>query len=70
MARSVALKMVVPVIPKGVEEKAMLEEDLKRMGCHKLMLRPWSIKYEKIVLELQQERGNQWQGTVRQDPEK
>ena len=42
MARQgiVALKMVVPVIPKGAEEKAMLEEDLKRMGCHRLMLRP------------------------------
>ena len=52
MARMVALKMVVLVIPKGAEEKAMLEEDVKRMGCHGLMLRPWSIKYEKIVLEL------------------
>ena len=70
MARTVALKMVVLVIPKGAEEKAMLEEDLKWMGCHGFMLRSWSIKYEKIVLELQQKRGNQWQGIVRQDPEK
>ena len=49
---TVALKMVVPVIPRGAEEKVMLEEDLKQMGCHKLILRPWSIKYEKIVQEL------------------
>ena len=55
MARqgTVALKIVVPVISKGVEEKAMLEEDLKQMGCHGLMLQSWSIKYEKIVQELQ-----------------
>ena len=35
---TVALKMVVPVISKGAEEKAMLEEDLRRMGCHGLIL--------------------------------
>ena len=49
---TVALKMVSPVIPRGAEEKAMLEEDLKRMGCHGLVLRPWCIKYEKIIQEL------------------
>ena len=48
----ITLKMVAPVIPRGAEEKAMLEEDLKRMRCHGLMLRPWSIKYEKIMQEL------------------
>ena len=46
---TIALKMVSPIILRGAEEKAMLEEDLKRMGCHGLMLRPWCIKYEKIV---------------------
>ena len=50
---TVALKMVLPVIPREAKEKAMLEEDLKRMGCHGLMLWPWCIKYEKIVHELQ-----------------
>ena len=49
---TIALKMVSPVIPRGAEEKAMLEEDLMRMGCHGLMLRPWCIKYEKIMQEL------------------
>ena len=48
----VALKMVSPIIPKGADEKAMLEEDLTQMGCHDLMTRPWCIKYEKIVQEL------------------
>ena len=42
---TVALKMVSPVIPKGADEKAMLEEDFTRMGYHGLMTRPWCIKY-------------------------
>ena len=46
---TIALKRVSLIIPRGAEEKAMLEEDLKRMGCHGLMLRPWSIKYNKVV---------------------
>ena len=35
---TIALKMVALVIPREAEEKAMLEEELKRMGCHRLML--------------------------------
>ena len=38
--KTITLKMVAPVIPRGAKEKAMLEEDLKRMGCHRLMLQP------------------------------
>ena len=39
---TIALKMVASVIPRGVEEKAMLEDDLKRMGClwkHEITIR-------------------------------
>ena len=66
---TIALKMVTPAIPRGAEEKAMLEEDLKQMGCHGLMLRPWSIKYKKIVQELLQKQGNQWTGTICRNPD-
>ena len=66
---TVALKMVSPTIPKGADEKAMLEEDLTQMGCHDLMMRPWCIKYEKIVQELQPKQANQWAGTIRRDPD-
>ena len=55
---TVALKAVVPVIPKGEKEQAMLEEDLRLMGCHSLMERPWCLKYEKIVVELLSSRDN------------
>ena len=37
---TVALKMMSPTIPKGADKKAMLEEDLTRMGCHGLMMHP------------------------------
>ena len=62
--RTISLKMVAPVIPRGAKEKAILEEDLKRMGCYGLMLQPWSIKYEKIVQELLQKQGNQWARSI------
>ena len=55
---TIMLKMVSPVILRRAEEKAMLEEDLKQMGCHGLMLWPWSIKSKKIVQELQQKQAN------------
>ena len=55
---TIALKMVTPAILRGVEEKAMLKEDLKQMKYHGLMLRSWSIKYKKIVQELLQKQGN------------
>ena len=63
----VALKMVVPVVPRRVGEKVVLEEDLRRMG---LTLRLWSIKYEKIAQELQQKQDNKWHEIVQQGPEK
>ena len=49
---TVAVKAVVPIVPKGTKERAMLEEDLCQMGCHGLMERPWCLKYKKIVAEL------------------
>ena len=33
------------------------------------MMRPWSIKYEKIVQEILQKQGNQWAGTICWDPD-
>ena len=37
MAKSVALKTIIPVILRRAKERAMLEEDLRRMGCYGLM---------------------------------
>ena len=57
MAKTMALKMVVLVVPRGAEEKAMLEEDLRWMGYHGLMLQPWGIKYEKLLARVAAEAG-------------
>ena len=67
---SVVLKAVVPVVPRGAKERAMLEDDLRQMGCYGLMERPWCFKYEKVVAELLADRDNRWAGFVLQDPNK
>ena len=66
---TVALKAVVPVVPRGAKERAMLEENICRMGCHRLMERSWCLKYEKIMAKLLASQNIQWNGMVRQNPE-
>ena len=39
-ARAMALKAVVPGIPKSVKDRELLEEDLRQIGCHGLMGKP------------------------------
>ena len=36
---SVVLKAVVPVLANGAKERALLEEDLRHIKCHRLMER-------------------------------
>ena len=33
-AGAMALKVVVPGVPKSVRDRELLEEDLRRIGCH------------------------------------
>ena len=65
-----ALKAVVPGVPKSVRDRELLEEDLRRIGCHGFMGRPWRLRMEDIVVELLADKDNRWHGTVRQAPEK
>ena len=53
-----------------MKERALLEEDLPRMGCHGLIKRLWCLRYEKIVAELLINQDNRWHGIVRQDSDK
>ena len=46
-----SLRNVVPVIPEGVAERTMLEQDLEGMECVGLLQRPWTIKNEKFMRE-------------------
>ena len=35
-----ALKAVVPGVPKSVRDQELLKEDLRRIGCHEFMGKP------------------------------
>ena len=69
-ARAMALKAVVSGIPKSAKDRELLDDDLRRIGCHGLMGKPWGLRMEDLVVELLGEKDNRWHGTVRQAPEK
>ena len=69
-AGAMALKAVVPSIPKTVKDRELLEEDLRRIGCHGFLGKPWGLWMEDLVAELLGGKDNRWDGTVRQAPEK
>ena len=69
-AGAMALKVVVPGIPKSVRDRDLLEEDLRWIGCHGFMGKPWGLRMEDMVVELLGDKDNQWDGTVRQAPKK
>ena len=69
-AGAMALKAVVSGVPKSVRDRELLEEDLRWIGCHGFMERPWGLRMEDLVVELLGDKDNQWDGTVRQAPEK
>ena len=65
-----ALKAVVPGVPKSVRDRELLEEDLRRIGCHGFAGKPWGLRMEDLVVELLGDKDNRWDGTVHQAPEK
>ena len=65
-----ALKAVVPGVPKSVKDRELLEEDLWRIGCHGFLDRPLGLRMEDMVVELLGNKDNRWHGTVRQAPVK
>ena len=69
-AGAIALKAVVPGIPKSAKDRGLLEEDLRRIGCHSVMGKPWGLRMEDLVVELLGEKDNRWHKTVRQVPER
>ena len=42
-ARAMALKTVVLRVLGNAKERELLEEDLRRIGCHGLMGKPWDL---------------------------
>ena len=69
-AGAMALKVVVLGVPKSVKDRELLEEDLRQIGCHRFLDRPWGLRMEDMVVELLGDKDNRWHGTVRQAPEK
>ena len=65
-----ALKAVVPGMPKSVKDRELLEEDLRRIGCHGFIGKPWGLRMEDLVAELLGDKDNRWDRTVRQAPER
>ena len=69
-AGAMALKAVVPGMPKSVKDRELLEEDLRRIGCHGFIGKPWGLRMEDLVAELLRDKDNRWDGTVCQAPER
>ena len=69
-AGAMALKAVIPGMPKSVKDRELLEEDLRRIGCHGFIGKPWGLRMEDMVAELLGDKDNRWDGTVRQALEK
>ena len=69
-AGAMALKAVVPGVPKNVKDRELLEEDLRRIGYHGFAGKPWGLRMEDLVVELLGDKDNRWDGTVRQALEK
>ena len=58
-AGAMALKAVVPDMPKSVKDRELLEEDLWRIGCHGFIRKPWGLQMEDVVVELLGDKDNQ-----------
>ena len=69
-AGAMALKAVVPGVPKSVRDQELLEEDLRRIGCHGFAGKPWGLRMEDLVVELLGDKDNWWDRTMRQALEK
>ena len=65
-AGAMALKAVVPGIPKCVRDWDLLEEDLRQIGCHWFMERPWGLRIEDMVVEVLGDKDNWWDRTMHQ----
>ena len=61
----IMLCSVVPVIPREPVECAHLREDLTRIGCIKLISKPWTVKDKKMVWEAITKAPNEFNLTIR-----
>ena len=48
--------------------RSLLKEDLKRMGCRRLLKQLWCFKNKAMVIELFRAKSNEWKKTLRREP--
>jgi hypothetical protein len=65
----IPMKPLVPAIPTDDEELRELGANLQIMGCEGLLGQPWNVQEENVLRKFKFERGNQWIGTKRRDPD-
>ena len=65
----ISVKPILPSIPTDDKELWELKEDLRAMGCGKLLILPWNVESEDTLREFLFLRGNQWDETPRRDHE-
>jgi hypothetical protein len=66
---SIPMKPLVLAIPTDDEELRDLGADLRIMSCEGLLGQPWNVQEDHVLREFKFERGNQWIGTKRRDPD-
>ena len=64
-----SFESIMAIVPKDEEEKRQLSEDFNWISCKGLLVQPWSIRSKDMAREFLQERSNEWEGTIRRDPE-
>jgi hypothetical protein len=65
----IPMKPLVPAIPTDDEELQGLGVDLRIIGCEGLLGQPWNVQEDNVLGEFKFERGNQWIGSKRKDPD-
>ena len=71
----VSQRNVTPVIPGDEGKRALLKDDLHKLGCAGLLERPWNLKNEEfiqqfvMIREHKLERSNIFDTTIRDQPE-
>ena len=65
----IPMKPLVPAIPTDDEELQGLGVDLRIIGCEGLLGQPWNVQEDNVLGEFRFERGNQWIGSKRKDPD-
>ena len=63
----ISLRSLDSGMSKDQKEKALLNEDLWRMDCQRLLARCWNLRDKEMVIELILENSDEWQHILRRE---